>query len=105
MSDANVNILNMKLDEFRRSISTREKPVDLGALLEALWHAGAGNWHAAHSIVQSVDSDIAAEIHAYLHRLEGDLYNARYWYAQAGIPWPCDLSLEQEWDRLVRRLL
>ena len=47
------------------------------------------------------DAD-AAWVHAYLHRVEGDLGNAGYWYRQAGQPVAKD-SLEAEWERIVQR--
>ncbi|MDQ0640943.1 hypothetical protein QF042_004508 [Pedobacter sp. W3I1] len=46
----------------------------------------------------------SARIHAYLHRKEGDIWNADYWYAKAGEKRP-QLSLDQEWEELVQRFL
>lgn len=55
------------------------------ALLDAVGKALAGDWQAAHLIVQEHDDDRdAAWIHAVVHRMEGDLANARYWYARCG---------------------
>jgi len=45
-----------------------------------------GDWEAAHALVQAESSDQAAWLHAHLHRIEGDLGNARYWYRRAGRP-------------------
>jgi hypothetical protein len=54
-------------------------------LTEAIDHALSGNWRDAHEIVQQdEESEIACWIHAVLHRQEGDLPNARYWYARSG---------------------
>lgn len=54
-------------------------------LLKAIDLAVAGQWDAAHGIVQQYDSDMtAAWIHAVLHKMEGDLNNSRYWYRRAG---------------------
>ena len=53
---------------------------DLRAAIEML---DKGDWEAAHRIVQDMDGPEAAWIHAHLHRIEGDLPNARYWYARA----------------------
>jgi hypothetical protein len=59
--------------------------------------ASAGDWEGAHRIVQSDENgDIANWIHAVLHRIEGDLDNARYWYRQALRPYDPSLSAEQE---------
>ena len=54
-------------------------------LLLAIALAGAGQWDAAHQIVQRYDADAtAAWIHAVLHKIEGDQDNSRYWYRRAG---------------------
>jgi hypothetical protein len=52
-------------------------------LLQAIEFALAGKWDAAHEIVQQYEDGTAAWIHAVLHKLEGDLGNARYWYRRA----------------------
>ncbi len=52
-------------------------------LAEAVRHALAGKWREAHEIVQQDEQDeTACWIHAVLHRQEGDLANAQYWYAR-----------------------
>ena len=54
-------------------------------LLEAVEHALHGDWPSAHVIVQDHERDeVAAWIHAVVHRMEGDLANARYWYRRCG---------------------
>ena len=54
-------------------------------LLRAIDLAAAGDWDAAHGIVQRDEADpTAAWIHAVLHKIEGDAGNARYWYRRAG---------------------
>jgi len=54
-------------------------------LTEAIDHALSGNWRDAHEIVQEdEESELACWLHAVLHRQEGDLPNARYWYARCG---------------------
>jgi hypothetical protein len=55
-------------------------------LLEALSLLAAGDWNGAHELVQDDSSREAAWVHAHLHRLEGDLDNAAYWYRRAGRP-------------------
>lgn len=59
----------------------------------------AGNWQLAHELIQDLDTPEAAWIHAYLHRKEGDAFNAGYWYRKAGKP-VCHESLEKEWTQL-----
>jgi hypothetical protein len=71
--------------------------------LAALWWAAKGNWDAAHKIVQDESDANSAWVHAYLHRVEGDLGNAGYWYRQAGQAIAKD-SLESEWERIVSTL-
>lgn len=73
-------------------------------MLEALWWDARGDWRRAHEIAQEIDSDDAALIHAYLHRKEGDLINAGYWYRRAGAQTATD-ALQAEWERIVRALL
>ena len=72
--------------------------------LAALWWAAKGEWDQAHSIVQEEDSTDAAWVHAYLHRVEGDLGNASYWYRKAGQPVAMD-SLEADWERIASALI
>lgn len=77
---------------------------DFSPELLALWHDDKGNWNKAHDQVDHLPGKDAARVHAYLHRKEGDLWNADYWYRQAGIARP-NQSLEQEWESLVRYFL
>ena len=71
--------------------------------LAALWWAAKGDSDAAHKIVQDESDANSAWVHAYLHRVEGDLSNAGYWYRQAGQPVAID-SLESEWERIASAL-
>ncbi|HSF54555.1 MAG TPA: hypothetical protein VLA71_12420 [Algoriphagus sp.] len=73
-------------------------------ILLALWYDAQGNWDLAHDQVDQMQGKSAARIHAYLHRKEGDEWNANYWYSKAGEKMP-SLSLEEEWELLVRRFL
>ncbi len=71
--------------------------------IKALETERNGNWDEAHRIVQDINSAEAAWIHAYLHRVEGDLGNAAYWYRRAGRP-ECRTSLKDEWQVIVDAL-
>jgi hypothetical protein len=73
-------------------------------LLQALWYDAKGDWDRAHRIVQAIPSADAAWVHAYLHRREGDSWNADYWYSHAGRHRP-GLSLADEWRSLVSEFL
>jgi hypothetical protein len=92
------------LDAFRSSLTARHPPAGLGKPLEALWHAGRGEWERAHRIAMSAKSRDAAWVHAYLHRQEGDLDNARYWYRQAKQR-EFTGPLEDEWESIAGALL
>ncbi len=63
-----------------------EKIGALQPLLLALWHDAQGDWARAHEVAQDVESSNGAWVHAYLHRKEGDAFNAAYWYRRAGKP-------------------
>lgn len=68
--------------------------------LKALWYDGQGDWNAAHNVVDTMNGINAAWVHAYLHRKEGDQWNANYWYRRANRTMP-NLSLDEEWESLV----
>jgi hypothetical protein len=90
--------------DFKASLSGAAPAPGLAAPLAGLWWAAKGNWDEAHRIVQDDAGRDAAWVHAYLHRVEGDLGNAGYWYRQAGRPTATD-SLESEWQRIVSALI
>jgi hypothetical protein len=79
-------------------------PEDIPALLQALLLDAAGDWGSAHSIAQNDPSRNGSWVHAYLHREEGDLGNASYWYHRAGRELP-EISLEEEWEYIAMELL
>lgn len=90
----------MNLQEFKRSLSLLHPPDGLNDLLLALWYDGQGDWDRAHDLADGPPGQNAAWVHAYLHRKEGDIWNADYWYRRAGKIRP-DCSLEEEWEHLV----
>jgi len=90
--------------EFKRSLDKAKPPAGLSPALTGLWWAGKDDWDKAHQIVMDEGGEDCAWVHAYLHRVEGDLGNAGYWYRQAGQPVAKD-SLEAEWERIVSALL
>lgn len=94
----------MTITEFQATLSGPAPPTNIDELLTALWHDARQDWEQAHKIVQNIESSDAALIHAYLHRKEGDIGNARYWYSRAECS-PSTLSLEKEWEPIVRELL
>ena len=93
----------MTIDEFRNTI-TSVSPPSVSPALIALWHDARGDWNAAHHVAQDVEDETGAWVHAYLHRKEGDLSNASYWYHRAHRPVQSG-SLETEWAQIVTALL
>lgn len=89
---------------FRSSLEEHSPPNGLSPALAALWHDACGDWKQAHELVQAADDGDEAWVHAYLHRKEGDLPNARYWYSKAGRPRSSE-PLETEWQSIVEALL
>ena len=92
------------LAAFKDSLARSSPPADLAPPLVALWRAGRGEWDAAHTLAQDASSRDAAWVHAYLHRQEGDRFNAAYWYRRAGRP-VADGPLEDEWEAMAATLL
>lgn len=89
---------------FRETLKDPRPPAGWPPGLQALWHEGKGDWEAAHNIAQDMPRATGSLIHAYLHRVEGDRWNAGYWYDRAGQPFP-KASLGQEFEALVTALL
>lgn len=86
--------------------SDSEPPAGISVEARTLWHARAGNWDAAHELCQEVSGEAGSWIHAWLHREEGDLGNAGYWYSRAGKNMPSKgVSLEEEWMAIARELV
>ena len=94
----------MNVTEFRASLDSNERPAALSPALQALWLDGKGDWNAAHEQLQHGSDHDCAWVHAYLHRKEGDLSNASYWYRRAGQP-TASGPQEAEWEAIVRTLL
>lgn len=91
-------------EEFDASLGGAAPPVGCLPALTALWHDARGDWESAHRVAQDIDDTTGAWVHAYLHRKEGDLGNASYWYRRAGKP-VATSPLEQEWTAIVATLL
>lgn len=93
----------MTYKEFRNSLQQNQPPQEAGSALVALWWDAKGNWQKAHENAQSSDEPDCAWVHAYLHRKEGDPWNADYWYRRAGKP-SCRLALPEEWGQIAQTL-
>jgi hypothetical protein len=94
----------MTLAEFKSSLSKSRPPEGLAPALAGLWWAGKDDWDRAHKIVMDEGGKDCAWVHAYLHRVEGDDENARYWYKQAGKP-VASGPLRTEWAAITTDLL
>ncbi len=92
------------LEALVRSLSRRKPPTALAPSLQALWWAAKDDWERTHQIVMAHEDRDCAWVHAYLHRVEGDLPNARWWYNEAKRP-AATGSLDDEWSAMVRTLL
>ena len=89
---------------FRASLSEDTPPPGLAVPLQALWWSGKGRWELAHELAQSVEDRDGAWVHAHLHRVEGDLANAAYWYRRAGRN-VCTTPIGAEWCALSAAML
>ncbi len=93
------------LADFRASLAGDAPDPTADPALQALWWAGKGEWDRAHACVQAHEGELPCDVvHAYLHRVEGDDENARYWYRRAGRP-AALMPVAEEWDALAAELL
>ncbi len=94
----------MTFESFKKSLSDVEPPISLRPILRSLWYAGKGDWNSSHNIAQDISNWEGSWVHAYLHREEGDTWNANYWYRRAGKSMP-NMTIEDEWEAIVKALL
>jgi hypothetical protein len=90
--------------EFKETLEQAVPPVDWPEALKALWFDAKGDWESSHNIAQDMHNELGSWMHAYLHRKEGDRFNAGYWYRQAGKSYP-KMSLEAELQEMVAFVL
>ena len=93
-----------ELAAFKESLKNQFPEKHLSPQLKSLWYDGKGDWHQAHEQIEKLNDKNSAWVHAYLHRKEGDQWNADYWYSKAGKTRP-SISLEAEWAYLVEQFL
>ncbi|MCB0372896.1 MAG: hypothetical protein KDD31_07810 [Muricauda sp.] len=91
-------------EAFQNMLADQRPPQEWPLPLQALWYDAKGDWESSHDIAQDLSSQMGSWIHAYLHRKEGDKWNARYWYDRANKPFP-DYGLEEELKVLVEHNL
>ncbi len=94
----------MTFDEFTKTVADEKPSPEISEALVSLWWDKKGDWGTAHSIAQDIPTEQGSAVHAYLHREEGVLWNADYWYSRAGRVRP-DIPLDQEWKLLVEEML
>jgi hypothetical protein len=94
----------MTLQQFRDSLTQSQPPTDLNAALTGLWWDAKGDWTRAHDSAQQDEGPAGAWVHAYLHRKEGDISNAEWWYARAKKT-PSHAAFEEEWTEIATALL
>ena len=90
--------------EFRATTEAAEPPAGLSLPLQTLWWEAKGDWQRAHACAQEDTTADGALVHAYLHRVEGDLSNAGGWYRRSGRP-PATGPVAEEWTALAREFL
>jgi hypothetical protein len=95
--------VRMTQEEFYKSLNSEHPPEDLTLSLAALWWDAKGNWTKAHESAQQDEGPAGAWVHAYLHRKEGDVSNAGYWYGRAGKPQD-RIPFDEEWAEIVNAL-
>ena len=93
----------MRVEQLRATLSLEEPPAGLTAPLAALWWDAKGDWAKAHGLVDELETPEGMAVHAYLHRKEGEAWNADYWYERAGRKFH-RAALEDEWEALVEGL-
>ena len=94
----------MTLAEFQHTLAKPRPPAALAPALAALWWMAKDEWDKAHKLVMDETGKNCAWVHAHLHRVEGDLGNAGYWYRQAGKS-VASGALKAEWAEIVQAIL
>jgi hypothetical protein len=94
----------MTLTEFKSTLLQANPPAGSAPAVTGLWWAANDNWDKAHKLIMDEGGKDCAWVHAYLHRVEGDIENAGYWYRQAGKS-AADGPLQAEWDAIATELL
>ena len=90
----------MNFTQFLETLENDQPEHDWPDGLMAMWFDAVGDWEASHNIAQEMSSALGRWIHAYLHRKEGDEWNAGYWYRRANKTFP-KCSLEDELEAIV----
>ncbi|UYN97165.1 MAG: hypothetical protein KIT25_09630 [Enhydrobacter sp.] len=93
------------IEEFRAGAAAGEPPAEFPPALRALWWLARDDWKSAHEVVQAHEGEGDCDrVHAHLHRQEGDLANAGYWYRRARRE-AATGPLAEEWAQLAAEFL
>ncbi len=76
-------------------------PSEASPAAQALWCCEAGRWDEAHAIAQDLHTPLGSWIHALLHLIEGDEWNAGYWFSRAGKPAVSRAEIAAEWEKIA----
>lgn len=91
--------------ELRRSAAAatpgEDPPAGLSPAAQALWLCEAGRWDEAHHIAQDIHTPLGSWVHALLHLIEGDEWNAGYWFSRAGKPAVSRADIATEWEKIA----
>jgi hypothetical protein len=82
-----------------------QPPRGLSREAQSLWFTKKGEWDKAHDIAQDIETPMGSWLHALLHLIEGDLGNARYWFAEAGRPVKKPSQIDELWDEIAEAVL
>lgn len=85
---------------FLNQLEQDQPSAELSPALRVLWYAHHDDWDRAHDIAQDMPGTDGAWLHAYLHRWEGDAFNAGYWYRRANRP-AATGPLSEEWNEML----
>jgi len=94
----------MQFEAFKQSLDHSSPPEGICIHLIAMWYDARHDWDRAHRMVDHLEDSNGCWVHAYLHRKEGDVGNADYWYHRANKKRP-SVSLDEEWESIVKALL
>lgn len=90
--------------EFEKSLELSHVPKEWSDGLKATWYDAKGDWEASHNIAQDMHNTLGSWLHAYLHRKEGDRFNAGYWYLLAKKEYPT-ITLDEELKVIVEYII
>ncbi len=72
--------------------------------MQCLYLIKQDKWESAHDIAQNINTKIGMLLHGYLHKLEGDLWNSKYWYQKSGFE-NIPQNEEEEWEYILKKCL